>query len=351
MTALGRLRGATSRSAAILLTVLLVLGVGAGTVVELVRAPQWEASTDALIRTWSVESLLLTGQPTPVETEDQADAAVVAVSQTVLTRATEALGDGDDWADLAERVTAVPVPTSHFVTITATGPDELAAARTSEAVATAFAQVMRENLTAAAEGLTSTQIGEGDPDIRLRTQLLTWTLQPIQVFRTTQPAQLTPTVQTPIALGIVGLAIGGLVILAMTLLRPSVASARDAQRLLSLPAVGFGPGGTPDTARLIARLLEAHPKGSLLVAPVTADAEKRGEQVVEWIRERLDDTAAGRVSLVPEPSGAVLATKPRRGEVAALVLVVPEGTPRQDVSDAEALLSTWHAVDAVVVTS
>lgn len=351
MIDLGRLRGATSRTAAILLAVLLVLGVGAGIAIEAVRAPQWQASTDALIRTWSVESLLLTGQPTPVETEDQADAAVVAVSQTVLTRAAEALGEGGDWTELAERVTAVPVPTSHFLTITATGRDEQAAVRTSEAVATAFAQVMRENLTAAADGLVSTQAGEDDPAIRLRTQLLTWTLQPIQVFRTTQPERLTPSVQTPIALGIVGLAIGGLVILAMTLLRPSITGARDAQRLLALPAVGFGPTGSPDTARLIARLLDAHPKGALLVAPVTAEAEKHGQQVFDWIRERLDDSGADRVQLVPEPTGAVLGRKPRGADVAALVLVVPEGTARQDVSDAEALFSAWRAVDAVVVTS
>lgn len=349
MTVLRRLHGATSRTAAILLAVLLVLGVGAGIVVELVRTPQWQASTDALIRTWSVESLLLTGQPTPVETEDQADAAVVAVSQTVLSRAAEALDEPGGWTELAERVTAVPVPTSHFVTITATGRDEQTAVRTSEAVATAFAQVMRENLTAAADGLVSTQTGEGDPDIRLRTQLLTWTLQPIQVYRTSQPEQLVPSAQTPVALGVVGLAIGALVILAMTLLRPSVTGARDAQRLLALPAVGFGPGGEPETARLIARLLEVNPKGALMVAPVTADAEKAGLQLVEWIRQRSDDT--DRVQLVAEPTGAVLAAKPRRADVAALVLVVPEGTLRQDVSDAVALLSPWRAVDAVVVTA
>lgn len=352
MTVFQRLPAASPRTGAMLMGLLLLLGVLTGIVVELVRPPLWQASTDTLIRTWSVDSLLLTGQPTPVETADQADAAVVAVSQTVLERAAEQLGE-PDWVALSQRVTAEPVPTSHFVTITATGPDEDSAVRTSETVATAFAEVLRDNLTDAAEGLRSTQVGDGDPEIQLRVQLLTWTLQPVQVYRTTEPEQLTPSIRTPIALGVVGLAVGALLLLAATLLRPTVGSARDAQRLLSLPAAPFErPGGSPETARLVARLLEANPTGDLYVAPVTADAEKAGVELVEWIRERRGpDYGTTRVQLIPEPTGAVLGAKPKRGDVAAMLLVVPAGTPRQDVTDAAALLAWWRATDAVVVTS
>lgn len=352
MTVFRRLPVTTPRMGALLMGALLLFGVVTGVLIEQLRPPLWQASTDTLIRTWSVDSLLLTGQPTPVETADQADAAVVAVSQTVLERAAERLG-APDWVALSRRVTAEPVPTSHFVTITATGPDEQSAVLTSETVATAFAEVLRENLTDAAEGLRSTQIGDGDPAIQLRVQLLTWTLQPVQVYRTTEPEQLTPSLQTPLALGVVGLAIGALVVLAATLLRPTVGSARDAQRLLSLPSAPFTrPGGSPETARLVARLLEANPTGDLYVAPVTADAEKASIELVEWIRERRGpDFGTTRVQLIPEPTGAVLGAKPKRSDVAAMLLVVPTGTPRQDVTDAAALLAWWRATDAVVVTT
>lgn len=350
-TAGRRLHSASPRTAAVLLGVLLVLGVAAGGAIELVRGPQWQASTDALVRAWSVDSLLLTGQTTPVTTADQADAAVVAVSRTVLERAATDLGEARGWEYLSEHVTAVPMPVSHFVTITATGVDGDTAQRISEAVAGAFSTVMRENLTTSAEGLASTQVGDGDPDIRLRSQLLTSTLQPIQVYRTTQPERITPTVRTPIALGIVGLAIGALVLLALALTRPSVTSARDAQRLLALPAAPFPrPHGGPEAARLIARLLEANPEGVVMVCPVNSAAEKTGLELVEWIRERSPDDA-DRVTPVLEPTGAVLDALPRHTAVAALVLVVPEGTARQEVTDAMALLGPWRAADAVIVTA
>lgn len=338
----------TVRSAGVLLGVLAVLGVAAGMLVNVIRPPQWQASTDALVRTWAIDSLLISGQATPVTTEDQVDASTVATSQEVLTAAATRLADGRTWTDLEQTVTATPAEASHFVTITATARDAPTAQATAEAVANAFADLARQNLTAAAAGLTATAAGKGDPSVVLRGELLTTSLQPIQVYRTTQPKKLAPNVQTPIALGIVGLAIGGLALIVLFLARPSIGGARDAQRATSLPAVGFRPDDGASVARLIARLSDVRPDGALLVCPVDAASEKAGLQLVEWIRERRPD--GQEVTLLPEPTGAVLSAKPRGSRVSALVVVAPHGTGREDLRDAISLLSAWRDVDAVIVT-
>ena len=337
------------RAGVVLLTVLLVLGAGAGVAVEFTRGEQWRSSTDALVRTWSVDSLLLSGATTDVGTSDQADAAVVAVSQEVLGRAAADLDDGRAGQAQSEDVTATPVASSHIVTITATGRTAAEAETTSEAVAEAFAGYVRTTLTDAAAGLLATEAGQNTPEIQVRAQLLSSTLQPVEVFRTAQPTQTSPSVQTPIALGVVGLALGALVLLGLSMLRPAVTSARDAQRQVGLPAAAFDGERGPDTARLIARLRETRPEGKLLFAPISAEAEKTGVELVEWIRSRSGDEAASRIELAPEPTGAVLADRPAAGEVAALILVVPAGTPRSDLTDGVALLAPWRAPDAVVV--
>lgn len=336
------------RTSAVLLGLLAVIGVAAGVVVNLLRPPQWQASTDALVRTWSIDSLLISGEATPVSTEDQVDAATVATSQQVLGVAATTLADGRTWMDLSKGVTATPAVASHFVTITATGRDAASAQATSEAVAAAFSNVTRQNLVTAAAGLTSTADGSKDPQLVLRAQVLTRSLQPIQVYHDSQPKQLAPNVQTPIALGIVGLAIGGLALIVLFLARPSISAARDAQRATALPSVDFRPEDGASVARLVARLSESRPDGTLMFCPVDAASEKAGLQLVEWVRERRPEQH--QVLLLPEPTGAVLSPKPRGGRVTALVVVAPQGTPREELRDAISLLAAWRDVDAVVVT-
>jgi hypothetical protein len=97
-------------------------------------------------------------------------------------------------------------------------------------------------------------------------------------------------------------------------------------------------------------LLDDRPKGAVLVVPVDADAEKAAQEFVDWARKRSTDvTEAARLSPATEPVGAVLAPRPKVGEVAAVVLLAPRGTPRRTLLDAATLLASWSPVDAVVV--
>jgi capsular polysaccharide biosynthesis protein len=341
------LRRPTPRSAAVLLLVMLLVGLGAGLLVNAVRPALWKASTDALVRTWTIDSLLISGTATPVTTQDQADAATVAVSRQVLERAAQQLGDGRTGEQLALAVTATPVAGSHLVTISATGPDRDTAERTSQAAATAFADVTRQNLVVAAGALTSTPAGQDDPAVVLRSQLLAKSLEPIQVYSTAQPQQLSPSVQVPLALAIVGLAAGALVLVLLYRLRPAVTGARDAQRVVGLPAVEHADHNGAATARLVARMTDLQPHGELLVCPLDAAVEKDSLELVEWIRERVPDPR--RIQSVPEPTSAVLASTPRPGTICGLVMVVPVGTPRDVLRDATTLLDSWRSVDALIV--
>jgi hypothetical protein len=89
-----------------------------------------------------------------------------------------------------------------------------------------------------------------------------------------------------------------------------------------------------------------------VVMPVDASADKPTRAFVDWTREHSavgSSDEAARIISGAEPMTAVLAPRPTSSEVAAVVLAVPPGTRRRDVTDAAALLASWHPAEAVVV--
>ena len=235
---------------AVVVVLLGLAGVVAGIVVDRVRGPEWSAETGILIRLPTPEIVVLTGLSPTVGTEDLIDAAAVAKSQAVLTRAAATLKPVPVWSDLAEEVTVAPVGSSHLIKVTATAPDRDAAARTADAVATAYVQSTQERLRADMATLETVprppdpqRQGGSDvtADVRSRAVILGRAVTIAETFRTDQPVKLVPGVKTPAALGIVGLAAGALAAVVMTLLRPATAVSRH----------GAGAGRT-DLQRTIA---------------------------------------------------------------------------------------------------
>ncbi|HEY3630213.1 MAG TPA: hypothetical protein VGL21_04910 [Jatrophihabitantaceae bacterium] len=348
-----KLRDGGARRAVIIVAALTLLGLAAGIALDRIQGPRWNASTAVLLRISSVDSLLLTGQAAPVSVADQVDASALAVSQTALTRAAIELGESKGWTELGTRVSAEPAPSSHVILIKATAPDRDSAQHTADVVAATYVAIMREQLSAAAASMAppSSPTDYAGSELQRRAQLLTGGVQPLQVFHTDKPTKLSGT-QTPVTLGIVGLAAGALVVLALTFLRRTITKPREAQRLVELPAVGFDrPDGGAQASRLVHGLLDDRPDGALMVCPVDVDAEKAALELAEWTRGRSDAAQAERVQLLAEPAVAVLGTRPTPGDAAALLLVVPAGTRNQVLADAVALLAIWRPVDAVVVTT
>lgn len=335
--------------AGLLIVVLTGLGGAAGWFVEHSRGPQYQASTDVLVQFWSVQGFLLTGQGSPVSSQDVADAATLATSPDVLELAASRLGNGITGTALASTVTATPQLVSHGITIVATGTAPGQARDASEAVAQAMTDTLNQRIENTAAGLSAVSNGDFRAVLEQRAQVLTSSVQPLEVLQTGTPQQTAPTIKTPVMLAVVGLAAGVLLVIALVFARPVVSRAREAQRLTELPAVPFElPQGGAQVSRLLRRLLESRPDGDLLVLPVDADAEKAARQFAEWSRERaLTAADAARVVAGPEPVSAVLDARP--DDVAALLLVVPEGTPRRTLADAVALLGTWRPADVVVV--
>jgi capsular polysaccharide biosynthesis protein len=118
------------RASAVLVLVLTLLGAGAGFALETARGVQFQARTEVLVRFWSVESFLLTGQSSTVTSADVSDAATLAGSRDVLTRAADDLDDGRDAVDLSSAVSVAPSSASNAVTIVATAGDAATAGAT-----------------------------------------------------------------------------------------------------------------------------------------------------------------------------------------------------------------------------
>jgi capsular polysaccharide biosynthesis protein len=337
--------------AGVLVVGLTLVGVLGGWALEHARGPRFTASTDVLVQFWDVQAFLLTGQGSTVSSQDVADAATLATSGNVLDLAAQQLADGRDAAALAATVTATPQSLANGITITATGTTASSAERASTAVAQALDDTIQARITNSAAGLEGANSGDFGSLVRQRAQALSSSVQPLQVLRTAAAQQTGPSMKTPAMLGIVGLAAGVLLVIALVYARPVVGGPRDAQRLTELPAVPFDlHSGAPSATRLVRRLLDGRPQGRVLIVPVDAATEKAAEAFAEWARDRTDSPEeAARLVAVPDPTGTVLDPRPAPGAVSAVVLVVPAGSSRRTVADAVALLRTWRAVDAVVV--
>lgn len=338
--------------AALLVALFTVGGAAAGWAVEQAKGPQFRASTDVLVRFWSVESFLLSGQSTQVTSADVADAATLASSRDVLTRAAAELHDGRTASDLATKVAVTPSATSNAVSIAATATDARTAKRTSEAVAAAMISALKDRITASSEGLTGVA-SDFRTQIQQRADVLETSVRPLVALATSDAQRTAPTSKSLIAFAIVGLAAGTLLVVGVRFSRPTIDEARVAQRQVGRPAVPFRQqSGSPDAYRLVRRLLDERPSGSILFVPVDAAAEKTATTVADWARTRsAGDQEAGRIVAAGEPAVTVLAPRPGNDQVAAVVLVVPGGTPRRTLDDAVTLLTTWRPADAVVVVT
>lgn len=337
--------------AGLLVVGLTLVGVAGGWALERHRGPRFTATTDVLVQFWDVQTFLLTGQGGTVSSQDVADAATLATSGNVLDLAASRLGDGRNVEALAADVTATPEVFGNGITITATGTTASSAERTSSAVAAALSDTLQARIRNGAAGLAGTSSGDFGALVRQRAAALSSSVQPLQVLRTAAAQQTGPSMKTPAMLGIVGLAAGVLLVIALVYARPVVTRPRDVQRLTELPAVPFDVrSGSPAAARLVRRLLDVRPQGRVLFVPVDDGAEKTAEVFADWARHRTDSPEeAARLVAVPEPAGTVLDPRPAPGAVSAVVLVAPAGVARRTVADAVALLRTWRAVDAVVV--
>lgn len=348
-----RRRILASRWTAVLLVAAFTLGgAAAGWAVEQAKGAQYQASTDVLVRFWSVESFMLSGQSAQVTSTDVADAATLAGSRDVLDRAAAQLADGQTGSDLAKEVVVTPSDTSNAVTIAATAHDPRTAKQTSEAVATAMIAALKDRISASSQGLTGLS-SDFRTQLQQRADVLNTSVHPLVALATSDARQTAPTTKGLIAFAIVGLAAGTLLVVGVRFARPTIEEARVAQRLVARPAVPFSPSsGSAEAARLVRRLLDDRARGSILVVPVDGESEKAAREVAEWARARsADDREATRIVCAAEPAGAVLAPRPGSDEVAAVLLVVPRGTPRRVLGDAVTLLSTWRPADAVVVAS
>ena len=346
----------TPKAAALLVVGLTLLGGGAGWLVERSQGEEYQVRTDVLVRFWAIEGYLLNGQVSAVTSLDVADAATLASSLDVLDDAAAELDDGRTGRDLAEDVTVAASTTSNSVSIVATDSDPDTATATSEAVATAMTAAVEARVTTAADSLSGTAEGEFATQLQQRAEALTNTVQPLQALATGEAEQTAPNSKTTLAMGIVGLAAAALVLVGLVFGRPIVSSAREAQRLLEVPAVPF-TGGRDDTtdldaARLVRRLLDDRPTGSVLLVPVDHATDKAAQEFVSWARNHCSSPAeADRLTAAPEPAGVVLRPRPSTTEVAAVLLVAPAGTHRRDLTDAATLLRTWRAADAAVLTA
>ena len=369
----------TARAGGIIVVTLVVLGVVAGVIWNVVLGPRWTATTDVLIRLSSVDTLLLTGSPDSANSTDQIDDASLATSQDTLNEVISQLHVGGGLLQLQKDVNATPQGSSHVIVISATEPDPVTAQRIADAVAGDFVAAARQRLAVLAASLqpsggapmpsvaaapngtaaamnsaaTNSAVASANAEVLARAQLVAKTMQPWQVYRDQLPSRESP-VRVPAALGIVGLAAGALVILALSFLGLRVDRPRDAQRLLEIPAVPYDrSGGSAAAARLVQAVLRAHPAGKLLICPVDPDAELAAVRFAGWVREhgQGEQDSPREVELVPEPATAVVGPRPAAPGIAGLLLVVPRGTARHVVADAAALLNTWRPADAVAVTT
>jgi capsular polysaccharide biosynthesis protein len=345
----------TARAAAIIIVSLVLLGVVAGVAWNLVQGPRWTATTNVLVRLSSVDSLLLTGNTDSVSISDQIDDSSLATSQDTLTQVANQLHPRGGLAQLQRDVNATPQGSSHVIVISATEPDPVTAQRISDAVAATFVATTQKRLAAlGASAAAAAGPPNADSALLARAQWISKAAQPLQVFHDQLPTRISPA-HVPAALGLVGLAAGTLVVLALSFLGLRVDRPRDAQRLLSLPAVPYdrSQGGGAATTGLVQAVLHAHPDGKLLICPVDPDAELAAVRFAGWVREhgQNGDVPTREVQLVPDPTSAVIGARPGPDEAAGLLLVVPRGTSRQVLTDAVALLATWRSVDAVAVTT
>jgi|1186.fasta_scaffold33606_2 capsular polysaccharide biosynthesis protein len=337
--------------AVLLIAVLTVAGGAGGWLAGRMQGPQYQATTQVLVQFWSINSFLLTGQGDTVGSSDVADAAALATSTDVLDAAARRLDDGRTGAELAGDVTATPGVTSHAVSIVATATTAADARTASAEVAAAMIESLDQRISDTAEGVAGTGDSTFAALVQQRAQVLTSSVKPLQALATGEPQQTAPTMKTPVALAMVGLAAAVLILVALTFARPVVGRAREVQRLVELPAVPFAePLGGAEASGLVRRLFDTRTTGSIVVVPVDAAAEKSARAFAEWMRARTRDAAeAARIVSTPDPAGTVLAPRPAGDALGAVVLVAPRGTPRRALTDAVALLSTWRSADAVVV--
>jgi capsular polysaccharide biosynthesis protein len=372
--------------------VLLVLGALVGLFVGHTQAAVYQASDQALIEVWSVDSLVLTGQSSDLTSDDESDAATIVTSRAVLDVAVANLRENGLTADdLRTDITATPSTTSHFVTIAVTGSSSAQASSRLSAVGKAFVKVARNKVLAAATRLAAlpdSQLGSSGSaasTIKTRASLVAKTVQPVVLYPAGAPKRVGAGVTSSVIAGaIVGLALGALLVVALSFSSPKVATAQGAFTQLGLPGldwrVGSGPVGSDQAADL------AVIAGADLVAVCAAgpDDEAAAQDVYLWLSEhsaqpagsaqRLGplataDAATGRVAgrsrsarsdthpatprviKMRSPASGMAVARPDAADVDALLLVCASGHRTADVERAADALTQWRHIDAIVVAA
>ncbi|MHA3701550.1 hypothetical protein ACXR2U_05155 [Jatrophihabitans sp. YIM 134969] len=344
-----------------LLLVLAVLGGLAGFLVDATRPTRWQSDRQALIRVWSIDSLVLSGQTTPVGSTDLAGAVVVVTSSDVLTAAAAALGEtGVTARSLAADVTASASDTSDFVQITATGPDAAEADRRAQAVADAFVAVVRQKVLASASQIAALTAGgttQGQSDIQIRAQAVA-ALDPVQVYRSDNPERQGTTPSTAAALGaIAGLTLGALLVVLAAFGAPRLRRPADVAASLGLPSLVWSERDDPVTEDgLAADLIRAAGSGSVVVVPARPQDSVAAGEFAAWLQgSRPATTSAGEgvpghgVVRIESPVAGLAASRPVAAGVGTAVLVTTAGATTETITQAAALLEGWRPVDAVVL--
>lgn len=363
--------------AAALLLLFAVVGTVAGVVIGRSKSATYVVDEQVLIQTWSIDSLVLSGQASDLTAEDQADATTIATSQAVLQNAVASLGEpGLTVADLRRDVTAESSPTSHFLTLQARAASPSQATARVQAVANAFVAVASDTVLASAKRLAdlpANQVGVNSTaeTIRVRAQLVLETTKPVVLY----PAQNAVKVgvsgsKAGAAGGIVGLAVGALVVVALSFAPPKVLRSADVSSQLALPGLDWVAGREPAlSAGLAADLMLQATRGLVVVCPATRSVSGAAEAVARWLSQapahwalerslsppqlagRHSEPSTPRVALINPPSSGLAGTRPDANLVRSLVLVAQSGTPTADVERAIATLSRWRDVDAMIVVT
>jgi capsular polysaccharide biosynthesis protein len=367
--------------------VLLVLGALVGLFVGRAQDPVYRASDQALIEVWSVDSLVLTGQSSDLTSDDEADAATIVTSRAVLDQAVSALRENGLTADdLRTAITATPSLTSHFVTLSVTGSSSTEASRRLNAVGQSFVKVARTKVLASATRLAAlpkAELGTSSAAaaIKARAALVSRTAQPIVLYPAGAPKRVGSGVaSSTIAGAIVGLALGALLVVALSFSPPKVTTAANAFTQLGLPGfawrVGVGPEGPDQVADLTVIA------GANLVAVCAAgpDDEPAAQEVCDWLTSHSTPTpdsgpklvaadstarvagrarsarveaqrAAPRVVRLRSPESGMAVVRPDADDVDALLLVCSSGHRTADLERAADALTQWRRIDALVVAA
>jgi capsular polysaccharide biosynthesis protein len=353
-----------------------VLGAAAGLLLSRALGPEWSAGATVSFSSVSADPLLF-GNPNASLTErDTADAAALAVSQSVLEPASALLGTGTPWDELQRSVTVTPQPGSSILTLEATAADGPDAAARLLAVTNSLEEVLRQRVveaassTATAAAAAAAAAPEGQQgalsEIAARARVVAATADPVQVLTTEAPQQVRPAPVRDAATGaVLGLLLAAAALVLVRVRPAKVTNGRDAGELLGLPAGQLRTGEAGDeTVALVddlRRLAHQSLQPCLVVIPAGAGGAAAAQEVAALLTGSADQVvgkqragagertaATPRVVITGDPLTSVV--EPSVRHAGAVVLAVETGTSSRTLRAVHHLTAAWeHRPDAVIV--